>query len=236
MKTLILEAARDSETGTMGLVLAGQRNDGSTNTAAEGLLIAHDLIEHQNGSDAIGSIDDELEALGAIWYVRGQHGELQRAMANEPQRPASFYTIEQNIAADITRMFRDCTEGGAHLDWSGVRALHAVLDDDHLQAILDAADDSWRGEFQGPDYAAQHKQQWLEYRDIALYRMRRGYTKARRRWEARYGRFGANNVFWAIAEAVHPHAKHCEYEGQQFILRYSCKAATATCEEHYPED
>jgi hypothetical protein len=194
------------------------------------LLIAHDLIEHQNGVAAIGSIDDELEALGAIWYVRGQHGELRR------DGTGGAYTLHENVASDVTRMFRDHAEGGQHVDFAGVRAWRPVYHDDDLQQIIEAADRSWADEFSTPGEAREHAPAWKAYRDIALSRMRIGYTKARRLWEARYGSYWASNVFWAIAEAVHPHAKHCEYEGQQFILRYSCKAATATCEEHYPEE
>lgn len=42
------------------------RTDGSTS----GMLIAHDILEHVNGPEAIGSIEDELEALGAVAFTR----------------------------------------------------------------------------------------------------------------------------------------------------------------------
>lgn len=40
----------------------------------EAFTIAHDLLEHQNGLDRIGSIADELEALGGMIYIRRNMG------------------------------------------------------------------------------------------------------------------------------------------------------------------
>lgn len=229
MTTIYLEAFKDDETGTLGLGIVGAPRHEGMNAATEGLLIAHDLIEHQNGLAAIGGIDDELEALGAIWYVRGQHGELTR------DGSGSRFTVYENIASDVVRMFRDYAMGAyvAAQPRSG-----KVSHDDDLQQILTDADETWRGEVDGEDeyirsrHGVNTAQLWSAYRGIALARMRIGYAKARRRWERR-GRHAANNRFWQIAEAVQPHCQP-EYEGQRFKLTYDLLGAN--CEEDYGDE
>lgn len=224
MKTITLEAFKDESTGYLGLGIVGVPRDETTNSASEGLLIAHDLIEHVNGPQRIGGIDDELEALGAIWYVRGQHGELNR------NGSGSAYSITQNIASDVVRMFRDHIEGGQYVDYAPPRT-RAVLDDESLQQILVDSDETWRNEWYHetrPDEAT-----WQRYRAVALSRMRLGYSKARRRWEPR-GRYAANSQLWAIAEACQPYCKAPEFEGMRYTLRYG--NGEAHCSEQYAEE
>jgi hypothetical protein len=219
-----LEAFRDENTGLLGLGIAGMPRDETTNAAHDGLTIAHDLLEHVNGPERIGTISDELEALGAIWYVRGQHGELRRDGAG-----SFFYSVEQNIARDVTRMFRDWFMAGCpSLDYCPIT--RAVTADDALEAILCAADESWRGEFNDGDVTPETRRMWQRFRDEALVRMRRGYSKARARWE-RHGRYAANSQFWAIAEAVEPYARRAEFEGQRFELTWG--SGEAQCSEVY---
>lgn len=225
MKRVILKSFADRNTGEIGLGIKGMSRNDDTNAATEGLLIAHDLIEHVNGPSKIGTIDDELEALGAIWYVRGQHGQLSR------DGRGSMYTIAQNIAGDITRMFHNyiC---GSHVFLEKLRTC-AVLHDDDLQDTLQAADKSYRGEFSnGEPEFNEAVEKWPAYRTLCLHRMRVGYRKATRKW-AKHGQYAANNQFWAIAEAVGPHIRGLETEGLTFVLRYG--DGEATCEEQYEE-
>ena len=223
--TVHLEAYKDDETGILGLTIIGVPRNGYTNAASEGALIAHDLIEHVNGLSHIGSIDDELEALGAIWYTRGQWGDLNR------DGRGSMYSPEENIASDVVRMFRDHVDGGQHVSYAPFRT-HAVNADSALECILEYADKSYLGEFSDPDSIYEAKNIWPAYREIAFKRMRRGYAKARRRWE-KEGRFAASNRFWAIAEAVQPYCNP-DFEGQRFILRYNKNFAH--CEEDYGDE
>lgn len=56
----------------LGLIAEDMRN--WLNPAKSGDLVAHDALEHCNGYKAIGSVHDELQALGAITFVRaGQY-------------------------------------------------------------------------------------------------------------------------------------------------------------------
>ncbi len=223
-----LISARDDDTGDIGLVIQGlQPTSGKVNSAREGLLIAHDLIEHVNGIEQIGSIDDELEALGAIWYVRGQHHELNR------DGSGSHSTTYEHIASDVTRMFREHICGSAVSYDLHTRACEA---DESLEHILRAADSTYLGDV-NDDEITEAKGKWAAYRAACLHRMRTGYRKAKGKW-AKHGTFAGNNAFWEIAEAVQPYARNCEFEGQQFTLTYNSNAASgdrATCVEVYED-
>lgn len=227
MRTVILKAFTDEQTGELGYGLPDMPHDDTTNAANDGLLIAHDLIEHVNGPKDIGTIVDELEALGAMWYVRGQHGELRR------DRIGSAYTVEQNMAADIVRMYRDYINGVEFI--SNIIRTFPCNADNSLNTILDHAEEDYIKEFDANGekeeyYAA--KEYWAAFRTQCLHRMRMGYRKAYNRWEKR-GYYAANNQFWAIAEAVQPYVKHVEYEGQTIKLTYG--DGKAYCEEVYDD-
>jgi hypothetical protein len=229
---VMLQAWRDERTGEIGLVLKDMPKDETTNAATNGLLLAHDIVEHVNGPGAIGTIDDELEALGAIWYVRGQHGELRR------DGVGFRYTIEENIAADVTRMFRDFFHGSP-VNTRKVRTRPCDADDAFREIIGIALVDS---PAEVDDYAPvterAMKARLREYLAVCLPRMRIGYRKAVKRYE-RHGRYFANNLFWEIAGAVECYAKHADTEGVEYWLVYgidSNGSAYAHCEEFYGED
>lgn len=232
MKIAYLVAGRDEMTGELGLFIEGMRRSHiELNAATDGALIAHDIIEHVNGLDAIGSINDELEALGAIWYVRGQHGDISR----DPRR--NIYSPEVNIASDVTRMFVDYMNGVSMPAVKGHS--YPVTDDEALQAILTICDRDAPREASGMSDGnfgvisdSRIRKEWKWYRKQALMLMRAGYRKARRKWEPR-GRFAANSQFWNIAEAVQPFVKP-EYEGARYVLKYG--NSEATCYEVYEED
>lgn len=228
-RTVILEAFEDISTGLVGLGLQDLRNRDDNNAAHAGLLIAHDLIEHVNGTHNIGSIDDELEALGGIWWVRGQWDDLNR------DGVGSAYTVHENIASDITRMFRDFFYG-SHVNTTPPRTKACDADDDFkeiiecaMRDILDEIDEDDKG------LAIRKRKEYLR---VCVPRMRIGYRKCRDRFKG-YSKPMANTLFWEIAEAVDPYAKHCEFEGQQFELVYGIDRngrAFARCEEKYQED
>ena len=69
-QTIILEVIRCAMTGELGVAPEGARNIDDYMADTDGVLTAHDLLEHVNGAEHIGGIGDELEALGAIWYGR----------------------------------------------------------------------------------------------------------------------------------------------------------------------
>src|ERR1041385_6254253 len=65
MRSIRLVAMSDDYDDTPGLVVKGTQPYEGMMADREGTLVAHDILEHQNGYKAIGSVWDELEALGA---------------------------------------------------------------------------------------------------------------------------------------------------------------------------
>lgn len=227
MSKIILVAREDDELGGVGLGFKAVPASAGLNPAADGLLLAHDLVEHVNGVHEIGTIDDELEALGGIWYTRGQWGEMRR------DGSGSMYTPEQNIAADASRMFRDFFYGAA-ANLTPLRT-RATDHDDSFAEILACVAQEALGELDSDEDMGEAAKKLAAYLAICMPRMRTGFRKAAAKFE-KHGHFAANNLFWEIAETVAPYCK-CAEVGQEFALRYGFKdgSAYANMTEIYPK-
>lgn len=222
MKHITLEYARDPESGEMGFKLANATAHQGYNVASEGSLIAHDIMEHQRIED-IGSIGDELKALGGVWFVRGQHGELRR------DRIGSAYNVHENVASDVVNMARYILLG-----WTSYKCRLTIKSNvdrcdviEDFQDIIDYARKDIPAELEGEDRKVTSSE-IDEYLSMALKYMVEGYNHAKKRY-ARLHPYGANNAFWAIAEAVDAGLKSAAFEGQRFRLSYSFKNARANC-------
>lgn len=104
--------------------------------ATEGRLVAHDILEHVNGLDCIGSVADEIEAIGACWHIRGSNGYFDR----DP------YTI---LAGDIENMlegylsdFEDGEEFTLDFDFS-LPSDYCESDKDNAEFIANKALANW---------------------------------------------------------------------------------------------
>jgi hypothetical protein len=67
--------------------------DDQPSVALDGYLIAHDIVEHVNGIEAIGGIGEELQAMGGLWNTRGQWGDIHRGRytnRNSPQEAVAY--------------------------------------------------------------------------------------------------------------------------------------------------
>jgi hypothetical protein len=202
MKAVTLIAASDEYDNDPGLMIKSSRGyDGAMADRGEGLLIAHDIVEHQNGLEAIGPIWDELQALGGIWHARGRWGDMMQER--------NIHSCETNVASDITRMARDL----AFADWRDQMGpdicTRAHLYDDNFQSILDIARQDIPGELDGEPLDIER------YLTQALHHMRVGYRKANRRFG---DRFTSNKQMRAIQESVARAARGIDYEGQEFRL------------------
>ena len=175
LKTLVLEAFQDPEHGEIGLRVQGAPE--GANAALDGLTIAHDIVEHVNGIKEIGSIDDELEALGAIWFARGQFADLRR------NGTGSAHTPHQNIASDIVGMFRDHYYG-AYVNLKPLQTQRLEEYDDDLERIIAEALKTTRAEIDDDadlnDVIAKER----AYIATCLPRMRRGIRKARAKYKS----------------------------------------------------
>jgi hypothetical protein len=232
MKTqrIKLKCIEDNTTGIIGLILADMPQNDDTNAANEGLLIAHDILEHQNGAKRIGTIDDELEALGGLWYVRGQHGELSR------DGRGSMYSVHESVAFDLSRMFRDHFYG--HHVSKAPRTRKCEADED-FKEIINCTLEQIPGELDSEELG-NPKLSILrdEYLKACLARLRIGYRKAFKKYE-KHGRFFANDLFWVIVQQVNMYCKNAEYPGQEYMLEFGADKhgnAWARCDEFYDFD
>lgn len=116
MKYIRLLAVTDHLDDTPGLILKDMPRFDDMFADREGGLIAHDLVEHQNGCAAMGSVWDELQALGGIWHTRGRWGELG----------GYLYSPTHTLSFDITRMF-----GLSNHEHKGQARPHDYDDDFH---------------------------------------------------------------------------------------------------------
>lgn len=62
-----------------------------------GIIIAHDIVEHQQGIEKIGTFEDELLALGAGWVTRGSFGSYD-------QVGQGYYSAEQVLSHDLDNL------------------------------------------------------------------------------------------------------------------------------------
>lgn len=233
MRYLTLTARIDGATGELGYVLDDiPRNDDLFMVATDGLTIAHDIIEHVNGLRNIGTIHDEMEALGGIWFVRGQFGALRRDSIG------SAFSTEENLAADLSRMWVEWHNEVA--EFRPYRGKPLRLRGDYIDEVLEVgqtishhARKNIRAEEEFlHDEEPLDEQAVADYLASARHYFLTGYRKARRRYGGDAHR--AYGTFWNIADALDRWVKRAEYEGQRLRLGYSY--ARATVQELYDED
>jgi hypothetical protein len=226
--TATLVARRCDETAHIGLVVRGTPTiDGMIMVANSGLSIAHDLLEHLHGVERIGEVGDELEALGATLWLRGH--DLR---PGEPQ----YYSVEHSLASDVALMAYDNILARRAPAPERTRSQRVPEWDTSVEEILLRAAESFRDEVR--DFPAEDRPRpgfWAAYAAEARRRIHRGIRLARKRYPSQAQ---AYNLFVSIMQAVEPYARHCEYEGQEFRLRYGYRGGEdyAICEEHYEED
>ena len=165
--------------GQLFVVLDRLRNlDFDVAMTVDGQVVAHDIVEHCNGIENIGSVEDELEALGAILYVRGVNG------------------VE--VDADIVTLFETTVMGELTLDWI-TRSRSVIGEENIVDNIMKARSRLLKGVRDEPypeEVTVAHVNTFLEQ---AHHRMRKGWMKAHSRWKS-WER--ALNQFSAIELAV----------------------------------
>lgn len=221
MRTIYLTVRNDEFNSEPGLMLRDMRQFDGAAADHTGIGTAHDVLEHMNGADKIGDIADELEALGAIWYVRGQHRMISR-------RP-KFHRPHDDIASDVSRMAVDYVNSTETND--SVPRTCACDADDDIAAILAIAKRMARAECRdmAPMTDREVRQELAHYFRMARARMRIGYRKAARKYRGR----DVLGTFWNIADVVGAAVKFPEcgelIEGMQYVLKYDFNGRV-TCE------
>lgn len=213
MRHVRLKVKEDLALGEFGLIVDGMKLIDTPMVSNEGFMIAHDLLEHQNGIRAIGSVGDEVEAMGGCWFIRGQLGQIRRGM--------TIHSPEHNIATDIANL--------AEIYCRNV-PMRAEIFNTHEHGH-DAAFDEIISQARSRclDYLDEDSERalLLKFCRDAKHLLRTGYRKAARRFKDDYHL--ASDQFWSIADAVDGCIKHGVYEYQEFRLSYG--NGRATCEE-----
>ncbi|AYA64269.1 hypothetical protein [Alteromonas sp. RKMC-009] len=192
--------------GEIGLrdIRVPNRDDYTLDTG-DGSLLAHDYIDHQHGLEAIGTIEDELKALGCAWAIRGHYaGELQ----------------EDGIAGDLTDMYQYFTNR-TRLKPVPVTRSH-VLDDD-FERILDAAQEQAR--LYVLEYSPTN---FAHFRPMALAYMRKGIRRMHRRYRTTHPESQAYDNYIAIRDAIR---KVDIMDGMYYTLRLRDGHCTITEDE-----
>jgi len=161
--------------------------------------IAHDLVEHVNGLEAIGTIGDELMALGAMWKCRGQWGDMQRT------EYSSNLTAQQYIAGELPELYYQyrlgtpfgmkipdkCVikKGGENFTQE-----YQLWNDDIAEEGIKVTRGDWM------DNDLWSIEIWDEFISRGSHLFIAGMLKFSNIWEGDYMR--ANSQFWAIHEEV----------------------------------
>lgn len=221
MPSVKLRIIDDEQGSGMGWVLAdmGEAVEGEPTAAYDGRLVAHDVLEHQNGPEAVGGIADEIEALGGAYFIRGVTGRLD----------SRFVGAVESLAFDVGRMFS--------LDWYGdLMAADSVAnvatdEDEALRHIAARSLKAWADE--GFHDAGEDEDSGPRLSDARrAYRLlKQGYAKAYAAWHG--DSHAALAQFDAIADAVDAvrHRLTEENEGLTATLTYGDGAARLTVDE-----
>lgn len=218
MKTVILEGVIDRETNELGLLVEGTRLLAFPMVACRGYLIAHDLLEHPNGVESIGSVDDEVEAMGGAWFVRGQFQNID----NKPSR----FTSEQQLISSLVNLGRTYVLG---VDFKTPVPRTRNTENDCFTEMAKNTVQELRNELSYEEDFDEGR--FKDYIKAIPHYMRQGYRKT----SNRFGGCGyrVNDLFWEISRVVDVVLKELEYECQRFELTYCLEQCYVTYDECY---
>jgi hypothetical protein len=216
MRWLTLGVEQCDSTGELGFKIRGMKSTNGMFVGSSGLVVAHDIVEHVNGLEAIGTIGDELMALGGIWRCRGQWGDIVRGTVGTTLSP------EQHVAGELPELY--------HLYRSGVplrEEIPVIKNEDEedrelFERIVETAKPMVRGNW---DDDWDHKS-WVAFCEAAVPLMMKGAIKFTNRWE---DDLMGNSQFWSIHYEVQTVIDNVElHEGQIWKLGYGQGQAKIT--------
>ena len=210
MRTIILTARYDNETGEIGLACNGLPEvDGETMVTNNGMLIAHDIVEHVNGLKRIGTIHDELQALGAIWFTRGNWGDIRR---DHQTGDTSYEMVGRDVAMLAVKHVQQIEE---NLNKGTPKRAKRDYIQDNLNECIKEGMKGAATELIHMYGANDYTEELARFSEVAGRLMRMGYDKIARKYETG---LHANTLFWSITEAIDSGLGDM-YEGERFRLR-----------------
>lgn len=200
------------ESGATGWLLKGAPG---VYDPGRGLQVAHDCFEHL---DYAGTLESELEAFGAILYIRGNTYNNYWAVTNPRARDLDPSSILAEELADFL------AEREMSVRPRNTHRFIPLSDEDDEEVILRMA-----------KLCVPYLREYLEahnvepnFREIrqalrmAPHWMRAGYRKTQRRWKM--NRFDLCELFIMVEELVDKCAERAEY-GDELVVRIETDAA-----------
>jgi hypothetical protein len=216
MKKYILNYVKDKEHEFLGLMIENVTHHKVT-AANEGMTVAHDLIEH-NGLDSIGGVFNEIEALGALWYVRGYFNDINRINSG----PYSPYEV---VTSELFMCFEHYLYNGDSDDKPNIARTRCCEYDEDFELITSML----KKQINKNDFDREQRIAGQYFLTTVLPHLRKGYRQCKRRFR-HLSQCRVNTLFWNIAKAMDEVLPLLEYEGQQVILRYCLTTTEANAE------
>lgn len=224
MQEVILNVIEDSF-GSTGLAVEGIKMFEDFNAAIEGALIAHDVLEHQQGFEKIGSIGDELIALGGVWFIRGE--------VNDITGKPSMHSAMTHVASEVARMADYVILSQVPIREDLDPTINPDECYDYELIVREAKQTFYNERLEDIKEQGIKLSQINHYFDAVINLMAKGYRMADDRLKCQQR---ANTMFWEIARQIDTVAKQIHYPGQQFILSYCLESQAVYVDEYYPED
>ena len=223
MNTIDLRAIECPLSGETGIVLSDMRIcSDNISAATTGILVAHDIIEHQQGAEKIGGIGDELIALGAVAHTRGQWGDMQRD-------GRQMYAAHETLAFDVANLATYYFEGVPireqlkPLD-SGLVVLESFIDD-----VIEEAREMIPDELLDSYDIHVTPSELEDYLRACKTLMQHGAVMCQKRFNN--SDFESNSTFWRLADELDKVTDRDLYVDELFRVRYD--QHTVVVQEEY---
>jgi hypothetical protein len=206
MPYVTLVARQDEFTSDLGFNLLDTPEFEGRFVCLDGTVIAHDIVEHCHGADRLESINDELEALGAIWHSRGRWGDIGNMVLSS----------EETLGNEIYDLFRKSLDENEEVTSTKRRLLRCDAREAFVPILREA-----RKIFRecSPFY---ERQEFNSFEKAALSRLCAGFNHMNRRFPSnKYNQFASHSLFFSIKQAVAEAVREISYPGQEFRLFYS---------------
>ena len=182
-----IEYTEFSEHGETGFYFSECDSD-LINMTEDSRLLCHDLLEHVNGLESIGTREDELQALGAVCFGRYQFGYL-------------------DITSDLKNEFEQFANG-CELD--EIEEQKETEFDDQLEHFLNSVDYSYLSE-----ELKENNRTIEQFKKLALNYMRLGITKAQKIYKSE---ITLANLFFELQNKLDEMLKYLELYTEKLFI------------------
>ena len=203
MINYLLEVKKDEElTGELGLVVKNKEvNRPYFQPATTSSLLTHDILEHPY-RQITGDIEDELMAIGGVYYIRylGQYETTKYR-----------YTELRDLSSDICEILRYLNNGYKLNNPKQYSTKNKYVNKD-IQKVVKDAIKLYINEFEEllncDNTLIKYIQGWIF----------KGYSYTKKRYY-KYDYYTLSYIFKNIEEELNNLYKNISYEGQQFKLK-----------------